>query len=147
MGTRVGKQTETLFNTGDPVMTLKKSDIVNSISNHVGFTKRQSVETVESLLEIIKQSLESGKDVLISGFGKFCVKDKRERRGRNPARATNLSGKTNTTIYWQMAQLPYLPCGKRKRLPVLRRFQTFSPQGAFAVYPDRDRGLKGVLPH
>jgi len=39
---------------------------------------------VESLLEIIKHTLESGEDVLISGFGKFYVKDKRERRGRNP---------------------------------------------------------------
>jgi len=39
---------------------------------------------VESLLEIIKQTLESGEDVLISGFGKFYVKDKREKRGRNP---------------------------------------------------------------
>ena len=66
-------------------MTLKKSDVVDSISNRVGFTKKQSVETVETLLEIIKKTLESGEDVLISGFGKFCVKDKRERRGRNPA--------------------------------------------------------------
>ena len=51
MGTRVGKQTETLFNTGDPFMTLKKSDIVNSISNHLGITKKKSVETVENLLK------------------------------------------------------------------------------------------------
>ena len=40
---------------------------------------------MESNLEIIKSTLESGEDVLISGFGKFCVKEKRERRGRNPA--------------------------------------------------------------
>ena len=66
-------------------MTLKKSDIVDSISNHLGFTKRQSVETVETLLEIIKKTLESSEDVLISGFGKFCVRDKKKRRGRNPA--------------------------------------------------------------
>ena len=66
-------------------MMLKKSDIVNSISNQMGFSKRQSVETDETLLEIIKKTLESGDDVLISGFGKFCVRDKRERRGRNPA--------------------------------------------------------------
>jgi len=39
---------------------------------------------VESLLEIIKQTLESGEDVLISGFGKFCVRDKKKRPGRNP---------------------------------------------------------------
>ena len=71
-------------------MTLTKSDIADSISNHVGFTKKKSVETVETLLEIIKKPLESGEDVLISGFGKFCVKNKRERRGRNPATGDDL---------------------------------------------------------
>jgi integration host factor subunit alpha len=71
-------------------MTLKKSDIVDSISNHVGFTKRQSVETVEIFLEIMIKSLASGDDVLISGFGKFCVKDKRKQRGRNPATGGDL---------------------------------------------------------
>ncbi|MEE8430551.1 MAG: integration host factor subunit alpha [Candidatus Desulfatibia sp.] len=51
----------------------------------LGFSRGQSVETVEILLEIIKKTLESGEDILISGFGKFCVKEKAERRGRNPA--------------------------------------------------------------
>lgn len=45
---------------------------------------------VESLLEIIKHTLESGKDVLISGFGKFSVKDKKERKGRNPQTADDM---------------------------------------------------------
>ncbi len=40
---------------------------------------------IETLLEILKRTLESGEDVLVSGFGKFCVKEKRERRGRNPS--------------------------------------------------------------
>ena len=66
-------------------MTLTKSDIVESISNRLGFTREKSVETVESLLEIIKKTCASGDDVLISGFGKFCVKNKKGRRGRNPA--------------------------------------------------------------
>jgi integration host factor subunit alpha len=66
-------------------MTLTKADIVGSISEQLGFTRRRSIETVEILLEIMKKTLESGDDVLISGFGKFCVKDKKERRGRNPA--------------------------------------------------------------
>ena len=66
-------------------MTLTKSDIVESISNQIGFTKRPSVETVETLLEIMKKTLESGEDVLISGFGKFRIMDKTKRRGRNPA--------------------------------------------------------------
>jgi len=66
-------------------MKLKKVDIVDSVKDHIGFTRKQSVETVETLLEIIKKTPESGEDVLISGFGKFCVRDKTELRGRNPA--------------------------------------------------------------
>jgi integration host factor subunit alpha len=65
-------------------MALTKSEIVASVHN-LGLTKKKSVEVIESLLEIIKRSLESSEDVLISGFGKFCVKNKATRRGRNPA--------------------------------------------------------------
>jgi integration host factor subunit alpha len=70
-------------------MALTKSDIVASIHD-LGLTKKKSVEVIESLLEIIKRSLESSEDVLISGFGKFCVKDKASRRGRNPATGDDL---------------------------------------------------------
>ena len=66
-------------------MALTKAQIVEAVSNHVGFPKNHSSEIVETLLELIKSTLESGEDVLISGFGKFCVKNKKERRGRNPA--------------------------------------------------------------
>lgn len=66
-------------------MTLTKADIVETISEENGYTKNKSFEIVETLLEIIKSSLESGDDVLISGFGKFRVNEKKERRGRNPA--------------------------------------------------------------
>lgn len=70
-------------------MALTKNDIVAKV-NDLGFTKKKSIETVESLLEIIKDNLESGDDVLVSGFGKFCVKQKKERRGRNPATGSDL---------------------------------------------------------
>jgi integration host factor subunit alpha len=66
-------------------MALTKIEIVNSIADQIGFTKNHSFEIVEILLELIKKTLESGDDVTISNFGKFCVKEKRERRGRNPA--------------------------------------------------------------
>ncbi len=66
-------------------MTLTKSHLIDAIAEQNGFTKKKSTEIVESLLEIIKSTLESGDDVLISGFGKFSVKEKRGRRGRNPA--------------------------------------------------------------
>jgi integration host factor subunit alpha len=70
-------------------MALTKNDIVVKV-NEMGFAKKESVEIIESLLEIIKQQLEEGEDVLISGFGKFCVKEKQKRRGRNPATGTDL---------------------------------------------------------
>jgi integration host factor subunit alpha len=66
-------------------MTLTKSDIVERIYNELGFPKNQSVEITETLLELIKSNLEYGDDVLVSGFGKFCVKEKHTRKGRNPA--------------------------------------------------------------
>jgi len=66
-------------------MALTKVHIINAIAEQNGFAKKQSTDTVETILEIIKSSLAAGEDVLISGFGKFCVKGKRERRGRNPA--------------------------------------------------------------
>ena len=65
-------------------MTLTKEAIVYAIHNHLGFPKMQAIELVEATLEIMKKTLESGEDVLISGFGKFCVKGKNERIGRNP---------------------------------------------------------------
>lgn len=70
-------------------MALTKNDIVSTV-HELGFTKKKSVDIVESLLEIIKGSLERGEDVLISGFGKFCVKKKGRRRGRNPATGSDL---------------------------------------------------------
>jgi integration host factor subunit alpha len=66
-------------------MTLTKARIVESIQNELDFTKGKSAEVFETFLELIKSTLESGEDVLISGFGKFCVNEKNERRGRNPA--------------------------------------------------------------
>ena len=66
-------------------MTLTKAHIINTIADQIGYPKSHSLEIVEILLEIIKKTLESGDDVLISGFGKFCVKEKKERKGRNPS--------------------------------------------------------------
>jgi integration host factor subunit alpha len=79
----------TLFN-GTVGMTLTKEHLVNVVAEANGYPRNQAVELVETLLEIIKSKLVSGEDVLISGFGKFCVKKKRERRGRNPATGENM---------------------------------------------------------
>jgi integration host factor subunit alpha len=66
-------------------MSLTKADIIQNINQQLGFPQKKSNEVVEQLIEIIKSNLASGEEVLVSGFGKFCVNDKKERRGRNPA--------------------------------------------------------------
>lgn len=66
-------------------MALTKADIVEQLYLKMGFPKAKSFQIIEVLLEDIKSSLESGDDVLVSGFGKFCVKEKHARKGRNPA--------------------------------------------------------------
>ncbi len=70
-------------------MALTKSDVVAKVHD-LGFTKKKSVDIIETLLETIKSTLEKSDDVLISGFGKFCVKQKNQRRGRNPATGADL---------------------------------------------------------
>jgi integration host factor subunit alpha len=72
-------------------MTLTKSRLIDAIAEQNGFPRKKSIETVEIIIEIIKSKLASGGDVLISGFGKFCVREKRERRGRNPATGEDMT--------------------------------------------------------
>ena len=71
-------------------MSLTKDDIVEAFAKETGFPKNQSTEIVETLLELIKKTLESGEDVLVSGFGKFRVREKKARKGRNPATGDNM---------------------------------------------------------
>ena len=85
-------------------MTLTKAQIVETLAEQTGFPKNKSSEIVEILLELIKKSLESGEDVLISGLGKFCVKEKKERRGRNPATGEDMimAPRRVVTFRWSM---------------------------------------------
>ena len=71
-------------------MSLTKAHLVDSIQNQLGLPKNFSAQAVESIIEIIKRTLENGEDVLITGFGKFCVKEKSDRRGRNHATGEDL---------------------------------------------------------
>ena len=65
-------------------MTMTKGDIVERIYDKVGFSKKEANDVVESIFEILKQRLEKGEKVKISGFGNFVVNEKRPRKGRNP---------------------------------------------------------------
>ena len=85
-------------------MTFTKLDIIEDLAK-TGFTRKKSGEMLENLLEIIKRTLESGEDVLISGFGKFCVKEKGERRGRNPATGDNLMLNKRRVVTFSSSQV------------------------------------------
>ncbi len=65
-------------------MALTKARLVVSMSQKVLISKSETFNAVETLLSIIKKTLESGEDVMISGFGKFSVREKGPRTGRNP---------------------------------------------------------------
>ncbi len=66
-------------------MACTKNDIIEKISVKNDFKPGKSKEVVETFLEIIKETLASGEDIMISGFGKFQVTEKNPRKGRNPA--------------------------------------------------------------
>ena len=72
-------------------MTLTKDHLVNSLYNSLDIPKSKSASIIETLLQKVKKTLENKEDVLISGFGKFCVKEKKDRRGRNPATGEDLT--------------------------------------------------------
>ena len=79
-------------------MTLTKADLTDFIYNRLDFPKQKSAHLVETLLEIIKESLGNGEDVLISGFGKFCVNEKKERRGRNPQSGEDMTLRSRRVV-------------------------------------------------
>ena len=65
-------------------MTMTKGDIVERISEKIGFSKKEASEVVDSIFEVLKSRLAEGGKVKISGFGNFVVNEKRPRKGRNP---------------------------------------------------------------
>ena len=85
--------------------TLTKAHIIDAVADGNGFSRIKAIETVETLLEIIKKTLESGEDVLISGFGKFCVREKGERRGRNPATGEDIVLDARRVVTFKCAKI------------------------------------------
>lgn len=86
-------------------MALTKHDIVDQIQNQLGIPRNVSADVTEGLLEIIKATLAAGEDVLVSGFGKFCVKVKQERKGRNPATGEDLMLKPRQVVTFKCSGL------------------------------------------
>ncbi|MFH2060018.1 MAG: integration host factor subunit alpha [Pseudomonadota bacterium] len=66
-------------------MALTKTIISEKIQGNLNLSRADTYDVMEQFLEIIKQTIENGEDIMISGFGKFCVNEKQARKGRNPA--------------------------------------------------------------
>ena len=79
-------------------MALTKDHLIRSIGNRLGIFKSESSRILESFLETVKTSLSNGEDVLISGFGKFSVRRKAPRKGRNPATGEDLPLDARTVV-------------------------------------------------
>ncbi|RDV40137.1 integration host factor subunit alpha [Lujinxingia vulgaris] len=63
---------------------MTKADIVDTVYEKVGITKREASDYVDTIFEVMKETLEEGEEIKVSGFGKFEVREKGERVGRNP---------------------------------------------------------------
>ena len=103
--------------------TLTKAHVVEAVAEANGYTRNKSFEIVETMLELIKAALESSEDVMISGFGRFCVKEKAKRRGRNPATGKDLiiAPRKVVTFKWSgklKEKLNTKPKSKAKKRPV-----------------------------
>ena len=86
-------------------MTLTKADIAQKIANDCGFMKNEAAEVFDKLIGIIKSSLIDREDVMISGFGKWTVKAKHARRGRNPQTGDELILDARRVVTWSYSPL------------------------------------------
>ena len=82
-------------------MTLRKANIAHKIANDCGFMKSEAAEILEKLLSIMKKNLASGEDLMISGFGKWRVRSKRPRRGRNPQTRQEMGLDARRVVTWK----------------------------------------------
>jgi integration host factor subunit alpha len=81
-------------------MTLPKADIAQKIANDCGFMKGEAAEILEKLLDVMKSRLIAGEDFMISGFGKWTVKSKHARRGRNPKTGEQMILDARRVVTW-----------------------------------------------
>ena len=88
-------------------MNVNKSHLINHLHRNHNLSREESISTIEAFLEIIKHTLESGENLLISGFGKFIVKEKNKRRGRNPY--------TGNDLFLDARRLVTFKCSKNLR--------------------------------
>jgi len=84
-------------------LAITKTTIIEKISDKINLTPSQAKDTVEHLLEIMKSTLASGEDIMLSGFGKFQVNEKAPRKGRNPATGKDMMLKKRRVVTFKCA--------------------------------------------
>ncbi len=84
---------------------MTKADIVESIYEEVGFSKKDATRIVESIFETMKETLERGEKIKISSFGNFVVRNKRARRGRNPQTGEDLTISARKVLTFKPSQI------------------------------------------
>lgn len=98
-------------------MTLTKEKIIDSIYNQVGMSKNQSRKVMESILELIKHTLTEGENILVSGFGKFIVKNKSARKGRNPQTREDLRLRARKVVVFRTSGVLRKKINKKSKVP------------------------------
>lgn len=127
-------------------MAITKADLINSIYDHSDLQKREATSAVESLLEIIKYTLESGEDVLISGFGKFCVIDKNRRRGRNPQTGNSLILDARRVVTFKCSRTLRENLNKKKRRKSQRLWLAQEGKDLIQIKEQRERLMSKKYP-
>ena len=95
-------------------MTITKAHLIDHLHRNHNLSRDESTTTIEALLEIIKHTLESGESILISRFGKFILKDKTSRRGRNPQTGNDLTLDARRVVIFKCIQEPERKDERRK---------------------------------
>ncbi len=84
---------------------MTKADIAKVVHERVGLTKKESAQIVESVLDVIRDSLEQHDSVKLSGFGHFVVRQKHARRGRNPKTGTDITIAPRSVVTFRASPL------------------------------------------
>ena len=84
---------------------MTKIDIIQDVYERLGFSKKYSARIVESVFDIIKDSLTNGEKIKISGFGNFIVKEKKSRRGRNPQTGQEIAISARRVLTFKSSQV------------------------------------------
>ncbi len=84
---------------------MTKVDIISSVYEKVGFSKKEAVRVVETIFDVMKETLERGEKIKISGFGNFIVRKKRTRRGRNPQTGADIEISARKILTFKPSQV------------------------------------------